>query len=554
MPAAVAMPAPMVKAHSFAAEPPASPTTPSRRSVKPERRLTTPDVSTDRPPRTPNPNRGHFQPYPTSVPSSPESPRASTSRRTATENNQVLPDQPHDNDPDAEFIHPPYAPKLNYMSIVSASGPSKFLDAQDFIKDGEVLQEYSFCLEPVRGIGGLKSAPLADDDCLRCTFCRKKYHGKNAKSMWRRHVQKAHKIKLKNYKDRAHESETFERNRLSTLQRKDSRECDTLPAPLPYPPPPTHLERISIARLPLISNLAPNASKAIQYGLPLLKPAAFGDQSILPPLGTKTVKPSSKTSKENTTREGTLGSLKMKKLLPRLAPLAAANEAIPKVPVALSTISPTSPVSIVPRLPEVELQSSPRHCHHLWTSAVPCAYCYNEANGAPSSDSTRQSTMVSPSKETSSSGMTPKSSYDIIPFYTPPALHASLMPSHSPHSFEYADPCIVDSEHSDSSSGDIMPSTSQLSAFYGSGDESGDEWFTSSSGSDGEYAIGPVMFHSSPRLSGPIGLGFNVDIALSSRITVSAPYDMESEEVDVDQWLRFDDAEDDTVSTLLAVA
>ncbi|KZV93507.1 hypothetical protein EXIGLDRAFT_593279, partial [Exidia glandulosa HHB12029] len=110
---------------------------------------------------------------------------------------------PTESDPDALILHPPYAPKLNYVAIVDAKNPSKFLDEKDFVDaKGNTIQEYPYRFEPVRGVGGLKSGPIEDTECLRCTFCRKKYRGKNSKSMWRRHVQKSHKIKLQNYRER----------------------------------------------------------------------------------------------------------------------------------------------------------------------------------------------------------------------------------------------------------------------------------------------------------------------------------------------------------------
>ncbi|EJD52170.1 hypothetical protein AURDEDRAFT_25041, partial [Auricularia subglabra TFB-10046 SS5] len=109
---------------------------------------------------------------------------------------------PTTSDPDAEFVHPPFDKRTNYVFIVSAKSPSKFLDQKDFVDDkGEVIMEYPYQLEPIRGVGGLKPGPVDDKDVLRCTFCRKQYRGKNSKSMWRRHVQKSHKIKLKNYRE-----------------------------------------------------------------------------------------------------------------------------------------------------------------------------------------------------------------------------------------------------------------------------------------------------------------------------------------------------------------
>ena len=120
-----------------------------------------------------------------------------------------------------------------------------FLDADDFHKDNPNRLEYPSDLEPPRGW-----APLAEctgpgaagrckqaketreknnrtkgsyahgdnattdmtveygpsDDChektiLRCTFCRREYHGPNAKSMWRRHVYDKHKVPMKNRRE-----------------------------------------------------------------------------------------------------------------------------------------------------------------------------------------------------------------------------------------------------------------------------------------------------------------------------------------------------------------
>jgi hypothetical protein len=120
-----------------------------------------------------------------------------------------------------------------------------FLDADDFCKDNPNRLDYPPELEPPRGW-----APLAEctgpgaagrcrqaketkdknsrtkgfyahgenavtdnnveygpsDDChektvLRCTFCRREYHGPNAKSMWRRHVYDKHKVAMKNRRE-----------------------------------------------------------------------------------------------------------------------------------------------------------------------------------------------------------------------------------------------------------------------------------------------------------------------------------------------------------------
>ncbi|KAF8591901.1 hypothetical protein K439DRAFT_1626415, partial [Ramaria rubella] len=112
-----------------------------------------------------------------------------------------------------------------------------FLDADDFRKDNPNRIDYPPDLEPPRGWAPLSECTgpgaanrckqanetkertnairtkgsyahpsnAADaaveygpsDDChektiLRCTFCRREYHGPNAKSMWRRHVYDKH--------------------------------------------------------------------------------------------------------------------------------------------------------------------------------------------------------------------------------------------------------------------------------------------------------------------------------------------------------------------------
>lgn len=122
-----------------------------------------------------------------------------------------------------------------------------FLDADDFRKDNPNKIDYPHELEPPRGWAPLSectgagaanrcnqakeknertngirtkgsythmdSAPTdvtveygPSDDChektiLRCTFCRREYHGPNAKSMWRRHVFDKHKVAMKNRRE-----------------------------------------------------------------------------------------------------------------------------------------------------------------------------------------------------------------------------------------------------------------------------------------------------------------------------------------------------------------
>jgi hypothetical protein len=52
---------------------------------------------------------------------------------------------------------------------------------------------------------GTDSASDEDTPKLRCTFCRRKYAGVNAKSMWRRHVLEKHKIPMANRRDGPHD-------------------------------------------------------------------------------------------------------------------------------------------------------------------------------------------------------------------------------------------------------------------------------------------------------------------------------------------------------------
>lgn len=162
------------------------------------------------------------------------------------------------NDPTAIFIHPPFVvpppPEGEDAPPISESEPPPgtpltyailhahrnwFLDADDFGKDNPNRIDYPPELEPPRGwaplneclgsgaikkqkeklnnglrtkgsyvtpeqLGVVEYGP--SDDCheltvLRCTFCRREYHGPNAKSMWRRHVYDKHKVAMKNRRE-----------------------------------------------------------------------------------------------------------------------------------------------------------------------------------------------------------------------------------------------------------------------------------------------------------------------------------------------------------------
>ncbi|KIJ24371.1 hypothetical protein M422DRAFT_194750, partial [Sphaerobolus stellatus SS14] len=99
-----------------------------------------------------------------------------------------------------------------------------FLDSDDFRKDNSHRIDYPSELEPPRGWApreknnirtkGSYTPPSTaatieygpSDEChektvLRCTFCRREYHGPNAKSMWRRHVFDKHKVAMKNRRE-----------------------------------------------------------------------------------------------------------------------------------------------------------------------------------------------------------------------------------------------------------------------------------------------------------------------------------------------------------------
>ncbi|KAF8501885.1 hypothetical protein JB92DRAFT_2556006, partial [Gautieria morchelliformis] len=102
-----------------------------------------------------------------------------------------------------------------------------FLDADDFRKDNPNRLDYPPDLEPPRGWAPLAECTGAgaagrcrqaketkdknsrtkgfyahgENTVLRCTFCRREYHGPNAKSMWRRHVYDKHKVAMKNRRE-----------------------------------------------------------------------------------------------------------------------------------------------------------------------------------------------------------------------------------------------------------------------------------------------------------------------------------------------------------------
>lgn len=128
--------------------------------------------------------------------------------------------EPFEYDPDVVFIHPPfdnfpnahlYPDGLTYNLL--ADNPEWFLDPADYKAEGDTNPNalvYPQNLEPPRGwCPGKKkdtknkNADGTDDNepKLRCTFCRRKYAGVNAKSMWRRHVLEKHKIPMSNRRE-----------------------------------------------------------------------------------------------------------------------------------------------------------------------------------------------------------------------------------------------------------------------------------------------------------------------------------------------------------------
>lgn len=78
------------------------------------------------------------------------------------------------------------APRREGISFkVLQANPSWFLDVDDFTGPNAIRYPKNLC--PPRG-------QLEDSDTLRCTFCKKQYSGKNAKSMWKRHLLIKHKV------------------------------------------------------------------------------------------------------------------------------------------------------------------------------------------------------------------------------------------------------------------------------------------------------------------------------------------------------------------------
>ncbi|OCH96205.1 hypothetical protein OBBRIDRAFT_766364 [Obba rivulosa] len=144
-------------------------------------------------------------------------------------------------DPDATFIHPPfkdfpgaenYPGGLTYAIL--AVHKEWFLDPLDFKYAVDVSDAnpnphaitYPSELEPPRGWWGIAEAfpEGCQEPTLRCTFCRRKYSGRNAKSMWRRHVYEKHKIGMPNRRD-THISER--KGRGSNKENRDKREGGT---------------------------------------------------------------------------------------------------------------------------------------------------------------------------------------------------------------------------------------------------------------------------------------------------------------------------------------
>lgn len=139
---------------------------------------------------------------------------------------------PSRTDPNAVFIHPPFADFPGAQNFaegltykVMMDNPNWFLDANDFIRVEEnlpsapasvtdsasALVAYPSHLEPPRGWcpakkrdlkdAGTEGWPEGEEPRLRCTFCRRTYAGVNAKSMWRRHVFEKHRIAMSNRRD-----------------------------------------------------------------------------------------------------------------------------------------------------------------------------------------------------------------------------------------------------------------------------------------------------------------------------------------------------------------
>lgn len=152
-------------------------------------------------------------------------------------------------DPSAVFIHPPFDnlpdkkkhPGRLTFALMMAN-PNWFLDPADYNRvegldsddededgdgdSGPITNKpgaiaYPMFLEPPRGwcpqryklIVEAKRdgepehmfgpSSLAEAPTLRCTFCRRKYAGVNAKSMWRRHILEKHRIPMQNRREGA---------------------------------------------------------------------------------------------------------------------------------------------------------------------------------------------------------------------------------------------------------------------------------------------------------------------------------------------------------------
>lgn len=175
------------------------------------------------------PSSETFRPKPYYSHSSNSVPRtfraASQYRDFHRETGPPKPFDPTPDDPTAVFIHPPFDDFPNaYLHpegltyTLMAENPEWFLDAIDFKAEGDPNPNaiiYPSFLEPPRGwcptkkkdakVKRLRLDGESDEDAptLRCTFCRRKYAGVNAKSMWRRHVLEKHKIPMGNRRDGA---------------------------------------------------------------------------------------------------------------------------------------------------------------------------------------------------------------------------------------------------------------------------------------------------------------------------------------------------------------
>ena len=447
------------------------------------------------------------------------------------------------------------------MSVVSASGPSKFLDARDFILDGKVVQEYPYRLEPVRGLGGLKDGPLMEDDCLRCTFCRKKYRGKNSKSMWRRHVQKSHKIKLKNFRERnsqsrfspsahcpnihhfpAEEHEAFQQSKRSELRekRQQSQQANehesSLPMPLPYPPPPAY----PISRMPLAETAVSHNLVIIpHFKTPSVNPGVFEESTYVPTPAPAPIKKRPKASSKNA-KENALGSKSKAK---RTAPTASTSdvEVIQHTTIALNVTH----VSVQ----DSSQTQSPTTCAGGWSPST---------TALKRSSSAQALTLLSPIESFVPCEGLEHVARETMPFFAPPLAPASLLASPSDvHRISYMHSSSIDDDLSG-----VAQSTSQLSIPYSSGDDSGDEWFVEYELSpDGTVASEPDT-STSTTLPPTTGLGFDMSafFGSSSSMDVLEEYSHSTDstadidaEIDVDQWLAFDsDDEDDAMSPTIS--